>query len=135
MFQWDPKMETGVAAIDRQHKELVRQVNELMTAMKEGRGRQMIGDVLAFLGKYAVEHFGTEEELMRKNGYPDYERHHAIHEAFKKDFGALAEELDANPVNLSLTLKVQNKVLDWLKSHILNIDSQVGSFLAAKGVH
>lgn len=134
MLQWEPAMATGIAAVDRQHKDLISRVNELLTAMKAGKGRQMVGELLAFLGKYAVEHFGTEEALMHKHAYPGYAEHKAIHEAFKKDFGALAAQLDAGPTNLSLTIEVQRRVMDWLKTHILSMDAALGKYLAGRGV-
>lgn len=133
MLQWEPSMETKVSAVDQQHKELVRQVNGLIEAMKAGKGRQIIGDTLTFLGKYAVEHFGTEEALMRKHGYPGYETHKGIHEAFKADFGNLAKELDGGAA-LTVTIDVQRRVLDWLKNHILQVDRELGKFLKEKGV-
>lgn len=134
MLQWEPAMATNVAAIDNQHKELVRQVNELVEAMKAGKGRQRIGDVLVFLGKYAVDHFGMEESLMKTHAYPGYEKHKAVHEAFKQDFGQLAKEFGVDGQNLTLTIQVQRRVLDWLKAHILQVDKELGAFLKGKGV-
>ncbi|RMG85450.1 MAG: hypothetical protein D6708_15740 [Candidatus Dadabacteria bacterium] len=90
--------------------------------------------MLAFLGKYAVEHFATEEALMQRHGYPGYAEHRAIHEAFKKDFGALAAEYDRNPEKLSVTIQVQRRVMDWLRGHILGTDQEMGAFLRGKGV-
>ncbi|GAB4256907.1 bacteriohemerythrin [Deferrisoma sp.] len=133
-MQWEAKMATGVAKVDAQHKELIRQVNEPLDAMREGKGRQIIGDVLAFLGKYAVEHFAAEEALMQRHGYPGYAEHKAIHEAFKRDFGALAAEYDRNPEKLSVTIQVQRRVMDWLRGHILGTDQEMGAFLRGKGV-
>ena len=133
MLQWEAAMETQVSTVDEQHRELVRQVNGLVEAMKAGKGRQIIGDTLVFLGQYAVEHFGTEEALMRKHGYPGYDKHKGIHETFKADFGKLAKELDGGSA-LTVTIDVQRRVLDWLKSHILQVDKEMGSFLKEKGV-
>lgn len=134
MLQWEPALETRVTAIDSQHKELVKKVNELVEAMKSGKGRQVVGDILVFLGKYAVDHFGTEEALMKKHAYPGYDKHKAIHEAFKQDFGQLAKAFDGGAQNLTLTLQVQHRVLDWLKDHILKVDQELGKFLKEKGV-
>lgn len=135
MLRWDATMETKVATVDAQHKELVRQVNGLLDAMKAGKGKDVVADVLVFLGKYAVEHFGMEETLMKRHNYPDFQKHKAIHEAFKKDFGALAKNLDGSGAQGSLaTIEVQRRVIDWLKSHILSVDQELGKFLVAKGV-
>jgi len=133
MIQWSSAMETGVPVIDRQHKELVRQVNELVEAMRAGKGRQVVGDTLVFLGRYAQEHFETEEGLMKRFGYPGYERHRAVHEAFKRDFADLSAEYDRNPEKLALTIKVQKRVMDWLREHILRVDAEAGRYLREHG--
>ncbi len=134
MLQWEPAMATGIGSVDRQHKDLVQQVNQLVEAMKSGKGRQVVGDLLVFLGKYAVDHFGLEESLMQRHDYPAYADHKAVHEAFKKDFGVLAGQFDAAPSSLSLTIDVQRRVTDWLRNHILNTDAKLGAFLKERGV-
>ena len=133
MIQWEPSMETRVSVIDKQHKMLVARVNELVSAMKSGKGRELIGDTLVFLGKYALDHFATEEAFMRQHSYPEYDKHKAIHEAFKQDFGSLAKEFDAGEKSLSLTVQVQHRIADWLRTHILQTDQELGRFLRAKG--
>jgi len=133
MIQWEPSMETRVSVIDKQHKMLVARVNELVSAMKSGKGRELIGDTLVFLGKYALDHFATEEAFMRQHGYPGYDKHKAIHEAFKQDFGSLAKEFDTGAKSLSLTVQVQHRIADWLRTHILQTDQELGRYLRAKG--
>ncbi|WP_025323758.1 bacteriohemerythrin [Deferrisoma camini] len=132
-MQWEPKMATGIAKIDAQHKELIRRINKLLDAMKEGQGREMVGEVLEFLGRYVVEHFADEEALMKKYGYPKYPEHKAIHDRFKKEFEALAAENEKRAGSLSLTLQVQNKVVDWLRNHIMNVDVKMAAQLKEKG--
>ncbi len=133
MIQWTDRMETGVELQDRQHRELVRKVNELAAAMKAGKGREVVGDMLAFLGQYAVEHFRDEERLMKQAGYPGLAKHHAVHEAFKKDFGALVATYEAHPAKFSTAIEVQRRVLDWLRNHICGIDQDAGKYIKAHG--
>ncbi len=131
-LEWTPSMETGIDVVDRQHRELVDQVNRLVEAMRAGKGRQVVGDILSFLGRYAVEHFQTEERIMERGGYPDLERHRQVHEAFKKDFGALAAEYDRSPTKLSLTIEVQRRVMEWLRDHVLKMDKKAAEYLRAQ---
>jgi len=115
-------------------------VNGFARARKVGKDQEVGGEVLAFLGKYAVEHFGMEDGLLRKQGYPGYAEHKgctehkAIHEVFQKDFGALAPQFDAAPKILSPTIDVQRRVTDCLKAHILGTDAKLGPFLTERGV-
>jgi hemerythrin len=134
MIQWGKSMETGNQTIDGQHRELVDKVNGLLEAMKQGRGKEVIGDVLVFLGSYAVSHFNEEEKLMARSNYPEREAHRKIHEAFKTDFGRLVQDYDASPASSALTIEVQRRVGDWLRNHILDVDKKLGAHLAAHGL-
>ena len=49
-IQWDLTMATGVDAIDNQHKQLIKWLNDLLAAMSQGRGRTEIQAVLAKVG-------------------------------------------------------------------------------------
>ncbi len=131
-LEWTPSMETGIDVVDRQHQELVRQVNRLVEAMRAGKGRKMVGEILAFLGRYAVEHFQTEEKIMEQGGYPGLDKHRRVHEAFKKDFGKLAAEYERTPAKLSLTIEVQRRVMEWLRSHILGMDQEAAAYLRGR---
>ncbi len=132
-LEWTPSMETGIDVVDRQHRELVEQVNRLVEAMRAGKGRKVVGEILSFLGRYAVEHFQTEEKIMEQGGYPDLDKHREVHEAFKKDFGELAAEYDRSPTKLSLTIEVQRRVMAWLREHILKMDMKAAEYLRAHG--
>jgi hemerythrin len=134
MVQWDASFETKVTAIDDQHRELVRQINVLGSALKEGKARHTIGDVLIFLGQYAVEHFATEEALMLLHGYPGHAEHKTVHQTFKTEFAELTAQVSADPLGLATTVQVRKRIMEWLKNHILKVDQQLGAFLREKGV-
>ena len=55
-FEWAPDMVIDGGAIDADHQHLVQLVNELHTATNDGRGREVVGDILAQLIRYTADH-------------------------------------------------------------------------------
>jgi len=79
---FDDSMVVNIKAIDEQHKGLVDDVNKLADAMKAGRGKEMLNDILRDLLAYADYHFKTEEELFKKYKYPEADEHIIEHRQF-----------------------------------------------------
>ena len=110
LVNWDATYETGNPTVDAQHKGLFRMVNELHSAIVEGKGKEAMGPTLDKLGKYVVEHFQTEEKLMTQK----------IHEDLTKQAVDLIEKYHAGKLALSIT--ISQFLGDWVKNHILQED-------------
>ncbi|MHB8171886.1 MAG: bacteriohemerythrin [Thermincolia bacterium] len=131
-IQWTQDLAVGVNEIDNQHKELFAKVNKLIEAMHQGKGKEEIGEVVSFLEKYVIEHFGTEEKLMTKHNYPNFTAHKGHHNEFIKDFNALKKEFEFKAANTFLVIQIQRRVVDWLIDHIGKVDKELGKFLQNK---
>lgn len=83
---WKPGYALGVHIIDEQHKILVKLINELAEAVKDGHMRYEIGSVFDNLVEYTDFHFKKEEDLMQKYHYveEDEKAHKEKHELFVK---------------------------------------------------
>ncbi len=130
---WDPKLAIGVRLIDQQHQELFRQVDVLLQALEANRAKEESGKILAFLGKYVVEHFAAEERLMATHAYPQAPGHKQQHVDFIKTFGELKAEFDKAGPSVGLAIKLNRIVTGWLRQHIGTTDLALGQFLKAKG--
>ena len=130
--KWTEELATGVLEIDSQHKEFISALNSLLEAMSQGKGRPEAGRLLDFLGVYVEKHFGLEEEYMRRFMYPAYEEHRNIHAAFLKEMRLIQDEFRTSGASISLVLKVQRNMLDWLIVHINQVDKKLGAFLKGK---
>jgi hemerythrin len=130
-LQWTRDLSVGVGTIDRQHQELFHRLNNLLEAMKKGKGQEELEGVIAFLGEYVVSHFGAEEKLMRMYEYPPMSAHKAKHDKFILEFDQLKKELLAGK-STSLVLQVQSRVVDWLKTHIGQTDKALGEYLNSR---
>lgn len=132
LINWSDKYVTGIQEIDNQHKELVRIINELYDAMKQGSANDKTSGILDFLAKYTIEHFQTEEKLMRGYAYPAFTQHKAEHDKLVKKVQELLQKKDG--AKLILTLELSKFLSDWLTQHILGQDLAYVSFFKAKGL-
>ena len=121
---WSDDLESGNSLIDGQHKELLRRFVALETAIQEGRGLNEVKGVAAFLQRYVLTHFNTEEQDMLSFNYPHFAKHAEEHDVCKsrifqfKNF--IATERDKDKIlNVALSM-----IGLWVKDHILNHDIQ-----------
>ena len=63
-FDWKENYSVGIAKLDDQHKKLVSFLNDLYSAMKAGKGTDVLDEVLKGMVAYTKTHFVTEENLM-----------------------------------------------------------------------
>lgn len=112
----------GVEAVDRQHRELVRLVNEAHDAVAAGEDPENVRALVRRMADYAEAHFATEERYMAAHGYRDLERHRRDHAVFL----ARVEEYAARPPAAAELFRF---LADWLSAHILEVDAALGRFL------
>src|ERR1035437_6169818 len=75
---------TGIPIIDKQHREYADLADRLFELAARGNvDRQTLSRETSAVVKYAVEHFDTEEYLMRSEKYPAYAEHRAKHNTFR----------------------------------------------------
>lgn len=127
--EWADYLATGVLEIDDQHKGLFKIINELLDACNQGKGKEEVGTVVRFLDEYVIKHFETEENAMKKYGYPDYSMHKAQHTQFIKNFSDLKREIELKGIGVNIVVKTNKMVVDWLVNHIRKTDIQLGAFL------
>lgn len=127
LMSWKDAWSVGVPSLDEQHKNLISLVNKLNDAMKSGRGKDVLGDILAKLVNYTKTHFAAEEQLMRMHSYPDLASHQVEHQKLTATALNLQKEFAAGTVSLSV--EVMQFLSDWLEKHILGSDKKYAPFL------
>jgi len=132
LFVFDDSYRLGIAEIDQQHLRFVDYINEIDAALKRNENTETFLSILQQLLDYAVEHFSSEEALMRKHAYPGYEGHKEIHshtlgELFEFDMRIMADHEEETRAFLDFAVA-------WLKNHILHTDYELATFLKKKGV-
>jgi len=136
-MKWTDDLSVGIDVIDEQHKELISRINDLVDSVRQHSCKYKIGDVIKFLEDYIVIHFGEEEELMQKYGYPEYKAHKAQHEYFMREFAELRKELEKleggkKRGSYDLSVETNRIVVDWILDHIAKVDKRLGAHLKTK---
>lgn len=124
-LQWDRKLATGVEQLDAQHRELIRQINNLTEAMTSGRGRDELGRMFDFLKKYTTDHFSEEEAVMDRVRCPVAEANRKAHAYFVRRLQELRSRFDAQGPQPTLALDIHRELGEWLVKHIGAIDTQL----------
>lgn len=132
VFAWKEKYSVNIKTIDDQHKKLVNMVNEMHEAMRQGKGKDVLGPILDGLIGYTKSHFATEERLLEQNGYSDFEAHKEKHT--KMTGKVLSLQKDYHNGKCQLSFDVSKFLQDWLNKHILGTDKKYSEFLNSKGV-
>ncbi|MBI3183276.1 MAG: hemerythrin family protein [Myxococcales bacterium] len=126
---WTPDLSIGVEKLDLQHQQIFAALDDLLAAMRQGKGKAEVGRTLAFLVGYVAEHFVMEERTMRESGYPGLESHRGEHEVFARDVRALKSVFDTYGATSVLAIDVTNRVVGWLRDHILRRDVEMARYL------
>jgi hemerythrin len=131
LMEWNDKLSVGVEMMDGDHKKLVSMVNELHDAVREARGKEVLGKVLDGLIDYTKTHFAREEVEMKKFGYPKAPDHFKEHAALAKQVLEVQAKYKAGNTAV-LSMEVMAFLRDWLLKHIQGSDKALGAFLSAQ---
>ena len=133
----DPsKYMTGIPLIDKQHKQYIVLVNELVVNNRKGdiskaKFINYVNEIVA----YALEHFDAEEFLMRSAEYPLYEEHLAKHDAFRNKTDEFLEEIDRKQIDVNKYVKILcTWLIDWFKTQVLDDDIKLAKFIKENNI-
>jgi hemerythrin-like metal-binding protein len=117
---WNNELETSIPIVDEQHQNLVMLINDLFDAMNNGKSKEVLGEILQELINYSVEHFTTEEDLMRKVNFSGFDTHFKEHLIFTQKVVEFNNQfIDGN---VRITLQLMNFLKDWISNHIMVVD-------------
>ncbi|BAI81005.1 methyl-accepting chemotaxis protein [Deferribacter desulfuricans SSM1] len=129
-IEWSDKLSVGIDKFDKQHKNLVRLINEIYDAVNDDKSASVLEKILNELVEYTVYHFDSEEEAFKRFGYPEYEKHREIHEDLKTQVGEFLEKYKKGDTAVGFNLLSFLK--KWLINHIMGEDKKYSSFLKGK---
>lgn len=126
LINWSDNLSVNVKEIDNQHKQLIAMINELDEAMRNRKGRDILGKIITNMINYTAHHFSTEEKYFAQYGYPATEEHMKEHRAFVDKVNDFNNKFDK--ARIGLTTDVINFLSDWLKRHIQGTDKNTDRF-------
>ena len=115
----------GVPEVDLQHQELARQLNE---AIKHCTGKK--NEEKKFYDKntrksieYLGNHFKTEEKILCKTKYEDFNKHKLDHKKILEELRKMNHDIEKKKVELNLfyvTAFIKEIIMKHLKTYDLN---------------
>ena len=122
----------GIDSIDRQHKELIRQVNQIADAVSHGAHNDIVRPMMEGLVKFAETHFELEKRLMEETEFPARQGHIKEHQGLLKQMRNLCGDFIGS--NRKRAELVSAFLIDWAELHIMEDDKALGKFLVEKGL-
>lgn len=120
-----------VDRFDDDHKKLVEFINQLHVAMLQGKGKDILKEILVELQAYTHYHFSEEEKEMQSVGYPEYEEHAKLHRNLKDQLSNFIEDFENNKMEVSI--QTFRFLKEWLFNHIQVADKKYAPWLQMKG--
>lgn len=120
-IQWDVKYETGIEEIDLQHRYFLRLINRLAEELATTEDEKYRDRLLDELRQYASFHFISEENLMRKFGYPGLQAHRLLHLH-------LLDMLSSRGAGHSVQHLI-DFLVEWFMGHTASEDRQIGEYI------
>jgi hemerythrin len=119
--------------MNEDHREEARLVNELADAVKGHRaGKVPVETVLHRLEEllaHTQEHFGREEEEMRKVGFPPYPVHKGEHDRVVEEMETEETHFRETGDTARLWSYVAEVVPAWFVGHIQTMDAMTAGFV------
>lgn len=132
IFPWDENFKTGLKTVDKQHKKLVKILNNLASHIAYNLDEENLNTVFDELTDYTIHHFKTEEAIW--NQYIPNDKlkseHHAFHQSFIDTVTKLKSEQDTRPF-IELAEEALGFLARWLASHILETDRHMAYIVFA----
>jgi len=129
IVSWGVKYTTGIASIDKQHKELVDLTNKLYQACLN-RNEDVdtaFRTAMSRLVEYVRYHFSDEQVLLERIKFPNHIEHKKAHEDLIKEILEASKNYSAGkkfvPNHFVRTLK------DWIFGHIAVSDKIYASYV------
>ncbi len=126
-MQWDDRFTIGIASIDAQHREMIKLLNQLQSALKKGGDKKIFANTIRALVDYTRYHFSDEERYMQSIRYPSFETHRKMHEKLIGDVKKILINLKHGIVMQEISLL--RFLNDWVCNHIIEEDLKIGRFV------
>jgi len=133
--KWTDAYRVGVADIDRDHRQLLEKMHDLVAAVKAGQSLKTLTAMLDSISIDIDEHFGFEEMLMNEHCYAFAKEHAIQHAAYRRNINRLLSELERNAAKPEyLALSINRLMIEWLVNHTLQVDRHLARFLRERAV-
>lgn len=128
---WLQGYEVRIRLIDEQHKLIFELISELHSLIVQGETEKAKA-CLSRLVREKKTHFATEEDMLRRCGYPGYSKQASDHALILKDMEIHLSRVEKGIEPLDE--KLAQEVRDGVRAHILGPDQAYAEYLRIQGV-
>lgn len=127
-IEWSAALETGVPAMDAQHRELIRLIQAMVAHHERGSiYSEMLVTYKELVG-WAVKHFDDEEAFQESIDFPGLKAHRIAHDKLKGRAVEYLNQLESGTVDV---VSLINFLSNWLTNHIIKMDTRYGQHAKA----
>ncbi|MBN9698107.1 MAG: bacteriohemerythrin [Zoogloea sp.] len=126
-IQWSSLMSLNDPVVDHDHSVLLTLINQI-SLDANCHDQSAVEFVVDELVGYTLSHFGREERLLERNGYPHLQAHKEVHRRMADEVIALREKL-RNNFTPALGEEISRYLRNWLTNHILIEDKKFAQYL------
>jgi hemerythrin-like metal-binding protein len=91
---WLSAFETGDATVDREHRELLDDINSLSRCLAEGKDWQLVVTISKQLRDECLAHFRNERAVLERSKFPKLAAHEKEHRYIEKQLDDIIASLD-----------------------------------------
>jgi hemerythrin len=130
---WTHACIVGVKAMDDQHGILVDTLNEVHQQLARGSAPEQLNEYMERLIEFTSLHFGCEESLLERYGFPDLDEHRMAHRQLLSDIRR-AGDCVQNDEKTEFQRQLGLLSASYLQ-HIEGLDRKYGSWLNDHGIY
>ena len=128
-IEWKDEFSLGNAAIDKDHRQLIEQINQLYDQFAMPMDASAIESLLVELQADISAHFALEELLMEQAKYAEFEAHRQDHDNLLDQINDLIFQFEEDPEKGRRLLK--STLSDWFSTHFTTFDARLHGRLDA----
>ena len=122
-IEWRESFCTGIPGVDHEHRQLVSSLNELMQNVDDDCDREAVIEALDEIYADIASHFALEEEMMRRNHFPESGEHASDHHRLLDEIRELTRGFERSEFVDSEAF--EERLSDWFRVHFSTYDARL----------
>jgi|SRR3990172_7287299 len=118
LIHWDQKYRIGLPEIDRDHKAMIKAINDFYHAVEAKKEREMVKDFFAKVCEECAMHFAREEKFMLDHHYDQYAEHKAEQERLLAEIRDLADDFVDGVYDYDPEIALAKELESWFTNYV-----------------
>ncbi len=125
-IEWDDeRCSVGDARLDKQHRQIIVLVNEMIDVATAGGSKGELLRLLMVVMNASERHFAMEESLLERVHYPGIDQQREEHNRYNESLSGLMCSIDSGAISHAIGF-----LAEWWREHIFEEDMAYASYLS-----